>query len=156
MPQTISIRRATQADTCAVVRLLSILFAQEAEFKPEPEAQARGVRRILATPDHGAILVGERDNEIIGSVTLLFTTSTATGGEAALLEDLIVSASARGQGLGRDLLRAAIALCEKRSCTRITLLTDADNSTAQALYLSEGFTRSPMVAFRKPLPAPSR
>jgi ribosomal protein S18 acetylase RimI-like enzyme len=131
---------------CAV--LLGHLFAQEAEFQPDPEAQLRGLRRILGDPGQGQLLVARDGDRILGMVSLLWSTSTALGGPVAWLEDLVVAPGSRGLGLGRALLEAAAARCRALGVSRITLLTDGDNARAQALYRSFGFRTSPMVAMR--------
>ena len=59
--------------------------------------------------------------------------------EDAALEDLFVSASARGSGLGRAMLDAVVAAAVERGCKRIELDTGEDNAAALALYESAGF-----------------
>jgi len=81
-------------------------------------------------------------------VNLLFTVSTAEGGPAAWLEDLVVLPDRRGRGIGGELLAAAIASARGRGCTRITLLTDETNAPAQRFYGRAGFKRSRMVPYR--------
>ena len=55
------------------------------------------------------------------------------------LEDLFVDPSARGAGLGRAMVDAAIARAEERGCRRIELDTDEDNTAALSLYGAAGF-----------------
>lgn len=142
------INLATSNDVPALSKLLATLFAQEAEFLPNPEANQRGLARIINTPDIGAILVARRDNQIIGMVNLLFTISTALGEPVALLEDMVVFPDERSHGVGSQLLTEAIAYARKRGCLRITLLTDHDNLIAQRFYAKQGFTLSTMVPLR--------
>lgn len=139
---------ATVHDIPTLSNLLAALFAQEAEFTPNPEANQRGLARIINNPGIGAILVARKDHQIIGMVNLLFTISTALGEPVALLEDMVVFPEARGQGIGSQLLAAAIAHARQQGCQRITLLTDHDNQAAQAFYAKEGFALSSMVPMR--------
>ena len=139
---------ATAADIPALGTLLSLLFAQEAEFTPDVAAQQRGLAAIVDDPAVGAILVARDGAAVLGMVNLLFTVSTALGARVALLEDMVVVAKARNRGVGSELLREAIALARARGCRRITLLTDADNVRAQAFYRAQGFAMSPMVPLR--------
>ena len=46
---------ATEADVPALADLLSILFAQESEFTPNPEAQRRGLLAIVTNPAVGVL-----------------------------------------------------------------------------------------------------
>ena len=82
-------------------------------------------------------------------VSILFTVSTAEGGAAAWLEDLVVHPDFRKLGVGTKLVRRAIEGGKEAGCTRITLLTDASNSAAIRFYERDGFVRSAMVALRK-------
>lgn len=142
------IRLAIPADLPALCTLLDQLFAQEAEFTPNRAAQQRGLAAIINNPALGELLVAVADGRIVAMVNLLYTMSTALGERVALLEDMVVDAEARGEGLGSALLEQAIAHAREVGCRRITLLTDADNLAAQRFYSRQGFTRSPMLPLR--------
>ena len=144
----VTFRTAAPADIDALVGLLAVLFAQEAEFQPDADAQRRGLTRLLDAPDSGVILVAELDGAVVGMVSLLYLVSTALGARVALLEDMVVSAEQRGAGIGTGLLAAAVERCRVEGCRRITLLTDGDNHRAQRLYEGAGFGRSSMGVFR--------
>ena len=135
-----------------MVALLGRLFEQEAEFRPDPSRQRRGLLLILAEPERACLLVAERHGEVVGMISLLAIVSTALGARAAWLEDLVVAPAQRRQGVGRRLLQAALAEARRRGWRRISLLTDADNAAAQALYQAHGFTASPMRPYRKTVP----
>lgn len=143
-----SIVPATLEDIPALCRLLSLLFTQEAEFTPDPVAQARGLTRIITAPEIGEILVARENGEMMGMVNLLYTVSTALGAPVALLEDMVVAPEARGGGLGSRLLAHAIATARIHGCRRITLLTDVENHSARRFYERQGFTVSPMRPLR--------
>lgn len=142
------IEKATAADIPALRDLLSLLFSQEAEFTPNPEAQQRGLARIIGNPGIGAVLVARQDARLVGMVNLLFTVSTALGERVALLEDMVVSPAARGAGVGAKILAEAISFARAQGCKRITLLTDRDNEPAQRFYAKQGFVMSGMVPMR--------
>lgn len=142
------IEQATLADIPALSALLSALFAQEAEFTPNPETQAKGLARIIVDPKLGTILVARDAERILGMVNLLFTVSTALGERVALLEDMVVTPQARGAGVGSQLLTQAIAFARTQGCKRITLLTDADNEAAQRFYEKHEFALSGMLPMR--------
>ena len=143
-----NIELATPADIPTLCELLNLLFAQEAEFQPDTVAQQRGLKAILANPNVGEILVARQNGQIVGMVNLLYTISTALGGRVALLEDMVIASPMRGSGLGSQLLATAIEQAKQRGCSRITLLTDADNYAAQAFYQKQGFEQSPMIPLR--------
>ncbi len=147
-PLALRVDVACPADIPALADLLSLLFAQEAEFLPDRAAQMRGLSHIIDHPQVGAILVARDHDGVIGMVNLLYTVSTALGERVALLEDMVVSEQARGAGIGTLLLEAAIAHARAEGCKRITLLTDASNETAQRWYAHHGFSASSMVPMR--------
>lgn len=145
---TISLRQAVAADVSQLCELLALLFTQEADFTPDAERQARGLRLIIGQPEVGRIFCATDGDRIVGMVSILFTVSTAEGGRAAWLEDMVVHPTRRGQGLGERLLHEAIRGARADGCSRITLLTDATNSSAMRFYGRAGFARSQMVPFR--------
>jgi GNAT superfamily N-acetyltransferase len=139
---------ACTGDIAQLCELLAELFLQEAEFHPDAAKQTAGLRMIIENAELGRILVVREGDRLVGMVTLLFTVSTAEGGRAVLLEDMVVRATARGRGLGRKLLRQAIQFAREAGFVRITLLTDRVNRDARRFYEREGFSLSPMVPLR--------
>jgi GNAT superfamily N-acetyltransferase len=151
MDDILRISRAGLDDVPELCRLLTVLFTQEAEFKPDLAAQERGLRAILQAPQIGQILLARHQGHAIGMVSLLYTISTALGGRVALLEDMVIDPLARNLGVGSRLLEQAIAAARAADCLRVTLLTDADNVGAQRFYQRAGFLPSPMIPLRLPL-----
>ena len=139
---------ANASDIPALCELLAILFSQEADFKPDHDAQSRGLARIIGSPEIGLIVVARQDGLVVGMVNLLYTISTALGDRVALLEDMVVAPSARGSGVGSQLLEQAIQFARLNGCKRITLLTDRTNEPAQRFYQKHGFDFSAMVPLR--------
>jgi GNAT superfamily N-acetyltransferase len=143
------IETATLDDINALCDLLTILFSQEAEFKPDRQAQQTGLQAIISNPELGIILLARHNDKVVGMVSLLFSISTALGGRVAILEDMVVLPDKRGVGIGSALLNAAISTARDSGCQRITLLTDSDNAIARGFYEKHGFVRSSMLAFRR-------
>lgn len=54
-----------------------------------------------------------------------------------------VADKARGQGIGRKLLRALVEALAAQDVQRVSLSVEAGNTVAKALYRSEGFTDVP-------------
>lgn len=139
---------ATSQDIPALCELLGVLFSQETEFAPNHEAQRRGLAHIIGNPEIGHVLVARHDNDVVGMVSLLYTVSTALGAKVAWLEDMVVTPSTRGSGVGSHLLENAIEFARLNGCKRITLLTDQVNESAQRFYQRHGFKLSPMIPLR--------
>jgi GNAT superfamily N-acetyltransferase len=143
-----TITPAAPDDIPQLCTLLAILFAQEADFQPDAKKQSAALRQIIESPKTGRILILREGDGIAGMVNLLFTISTACGGKAAMLEDMIIHPSRRGDGLGNKLLQAAITLARCEGCLRITLLTDRVNDSAIRFYQRHGFGLSEMMPLR--------
>ena len=139
---------ARAEDLPQLVELLGILFTQEAELSADPRKQRRGLRRILRDPSIGRIYVARRGARVLGMVSILRTVSTAEGGPAGHLEDLVVQPDCRGRGLGSRLLAYAVRRSRAAGLRRLILLTDGDNFNAQRLYERAGFVRSGMLPMR--------
>ena len=77
---------------------------------------------------------------------------TAEGKRVLLLEDVIVSATYRGRGLGRHLVEQVCVWAAAEGMTRVTLLADRDNRPALDFYERLGFEASAMVVRRLRLP----
>jgi GNAT superfamily N-acetyltransferase len=144
----IEIRQALFDDIPGLCALLDGLFAQEADFTPDAERQARGLRLILDNPAAGRVFCAAQAGAIIGMVTILFTVSTAEGSRAAWLEDIVVHPDWRERKIGSLLLERAVAEARTAGCTRLTLLTDDANHQAMRFYSRAGFVRSAMAPFR--------
>ncbi|HJS38657.1 MAG TPA: GNAT family N-acetyltransferase [Burkholderiales bacterium] len=139
---------ATQSDVAQLVELLGILFTQEHELSPDPAKQRRALEMILADPSRARIYVAREDGKAIAMAALHFTTSTAEGGKVAGLEDCIVHPDHRRRGIGKALLAYVLEQARVEGALRVMLLTDGDNTRAQALYRQLGFTPSSMLAMR--------
>ncbi len=140
---------ATTADIAELCTLLGSLFTQEVEFTPDHNLQVQGLTAVITDQGVGAILLARDGGEIIAMVNLLYTISTALGGRVAILEDMVVSRAAQGQGVGTKLMEFALGFARDKGCKRITLLTDGDNTEAHRFYQRHGFDRSSMMVMRK-------
>jgi GNAT superfamily N-acetyltransferase len=146
-----SIECAKLDDAAALAELLAILFAQEEDFAADKAKQERALRLIIENPETGAVFIARNGSAPVGMVSLLFTVSTAEGGPACWLEDMVLHPDWRGGGLGTRLLQHAIGWARGRGFTRISLLTDKTNEGAIRFYRRQGFVESAMTVLRLPL-----
>lgn len=144
----IAFEPAREADLPQLVELLVLLFDQEAEFKPDEAKQGAALKMLLSDPVRGRIYVARDGRKVVAMASLLFTVSTAEGGKAAWLEDLVVHPEYRRQGTGQKMLAYVVSQARAEGVLRITLLTDMQNERAQALYRRAGFVGSPMRPMR--------
>ena len=146
----ITIRTAKPSDIAQLVELLKELFTIEADFDFDQEKQACGLN-LLLNSEKDCILVAELpgDNKVLGMCTVQTLISTAEGGTVGLLEDLIIAASFRHQGIGTKLLAEAVNWAECRGLKRLQLLADKNNLSALNFYQKQGWESTQLVCLRK-------
>lgn len=147
--EAISVSDATEQDMPALVSLLAELFGIEQDFQPDSDKQARGLRLLMATPQHGVIKVARTAaGAIVGMVSAQLVISTAEGAPSAWIEDMVVRRDWRSQGIGRTLLDAALDWARDQGATRAQLLVDLDNTPALGYYDRLGWQGSRLGARR--------
>lgn len=82
---------------------------------------------------HGA-LARDEDGTAIGLVHWLAHPSTWSSSDYCYLEDLFVEPSARGTGVGRELIEHVRRWAEQNRSTKVYWITAETNSVAQGLY----------------------
>lgn len=138
-----TIRRASYADIPAMANLLSELFAIEDDFAIDIEKQSRGLKLLLDT-ENTIVLVAQEEERAIAMATLQKLVSTVIGEYVGIIEDVIVSETHRGRGIGKSLLEALIVESEKAGLKRLALGADHRNLAAIAFYQKHGFSTSNM------------
>jgi GNAT superfamily N-acetyltransferase len=110
------------------------------ESSPSDEAMLEMSRGIIADPESFQLIARGPDGSALGYAMVDWKWSNLRGTRIAVMEDLFVTRSARGSGLGDRL----IAECAERARTAgspsLTWLTDPDNHRAQAVYDRAGAT----------------
>ena len=135
-----SVRRAQAADADTIGRLLYDFNTEYEEPTPDPPTIAQRVRELMAADDLVALLAG--DDEALGLAVLRFRRSLWTPGLECYLAELYVVPDRRGQGIGRALMEAGIALARERGADYMELNTSEDDVAARKLYERLGFSRS--------------
>ncbi len=146
--QPIFYRPADSTDITHLVVLLEKLFTIEADFCFSAEKQERGLAMLLQSTS-ATILVAQEDCTIVGMVSGQLIVSTAEGGPALLVEDLIVETSRRGRGIGRQLLLHIGNWAYSQGASRLQLLADRDNHTGLRFYSVTGWQLTRLICLRK-------
>ncbi len=148
----ISIRTVKTDDVPQLVALLKALFEIEADFDFDLDKQTRGLE-LLINNDQACILVAEsNDNKkLLGMCSIQVLVSTAEGGAVGLLEDLIVAADFRNQGIGAKLLAEAVSWAGRQGLKRLQLLADKNNSPALGFYQKQGWQSTQLVCLKQSL-----
>lgn len=135
-------------DIPAMTALLGQLFRLESDFMPDPLKQKEGLRLILQSPTACA-WVARTPQQVVGMVTLQTVVSTAEGGAAGALEDLIVAPAFRRNGIGRALVNTALDFAQANGIRRIQLLADVHNVGAIIFYRAMDWKQTNLVALRR-------
>ncbi|NDL59403.1 GNAT family N-acetyltransferase [Phytoactinopolyspora mesophila] len=112
------------------------------EAPEELERYVAAFETIDADP-HQFLAVAERDGEVVGTFQLTFISGLSRqGATRAQLEAVRVHSSARGSGLGRQLISWAIDEARRRGAALVQLTSDASRSDAHRFYERLGFEAS--------------
>ena len=133
---TPQVRVAAPADAEVVARLLCAFRDHEGRHWPPDETMRAGVQRLIGRDDGEYLLGGDPP---MGVVQLRYRYGVWWDAEDCHVEDVFVREEARGTGLGRALVAAAIDRARERGCRRLELDTAEENAPALALYRSLGF-----------------
>ena len=152
MSTDIAIRPACTEDIPKLCDLLSDLFARETDFESDQGRQSRGLNLLVHDQSgRSLVLVAASRDEIIGMCTVQTLISTAEGGLVGLVEDVIVRADSRGQGIGAKLLDTVIGWSKTRNMSRLQLLADWENGPALAFYSTCCWSPTSLICLRKHL-----
>jgi ribosomal protein S18 acetylase RimI-like enzyme len=132
-----TVRRAELADADAVGRLLHDFNTEYDDITPGPDALAERIRELIASGETIVLLAGGGPE---GLAVLRFRPALWTSGLECYLAELYVVPNRRGQGLGRALMKTAMAVAREEGADSMDLGTGDDDVAARALYESLGFS----------------
>jgi DNA-binding MarR family transcriptional regulator/GNAT superfamily N-acetyltransferase len=138
------LREDRPGDLGWIVERHGLLYAREWGFNQQFEALVAEVVASFARsrdPARERCWIAERDGERLGSVMLVnaYREAGVATVPTAKLRLLLVEPSARGLGLGRQLVAEALAFARKAGYRRMTLWTNDVLTAARAIYEKEGF-----------------
>jgi ribosomal protein S18 acetylase RimI-like enzyme len=128
------VRLAKPADAEAIGRLLHDFNTEFGDHTPGPAKLAERVRELLEADEITVLLVDD------GVAVMYFRPSLWTEALECYLAELYVVPDRRGQGQGRALLEASIALARETGADYVCLATSHDDVAARSLYESVGFS----------------
>lgn len=135
------VRLAEAADAETVAELLVAFRDHMGKDWPAADAFLTGVRRLMDDHDTDYLLGSAVEHAPpMGVVQLRFRHGLWRDGPDCLVEDVFVREEARGSGLGRALMTAAVARARERGARRMELDVNEANPAAVALYSSFGFS----------------
>jgi len=140
MQSKLQIRKFQQHDLNQVARLFD---AYRQFYQESPDLKlAEQYLEARVRNNESVILVAENtEGQINGFCQLYPTFCSVLAQPIYVLYDLFVAQDARGQGIARHLLDAAVVVGKENGKARLDLSTAKTNLTAQSLYESHGWIR---------------
>ncbi len=136
------VRSAERSDLAAILDL----YAQD-ELSTSPKATdlapiAEAFDAIASDP-RAFLYVAALDRLVVGTFQMdLLRHLTHGGGYVAQIEAVAVSRASRGQGIGTEMMRFALAEARRLGCIRAQLTSQKRRTRAHAFYEGLGFQRT--------------
>ena len=140
MSEAITIRRASEADMPALLRLFRGFMDYLGDPSPPDSALAGAIAPALSGPEAEVLVALDGAGEPLGYGHVRYHHSIWMAGPEAFLEDLFVLEAARDRGIGRRLLAEIFARARARGCRRLRLDTNEANARGIHLYEALGFS----------------
>ena len=132
---------ASADDLDSLAELLAELRDWRQQARPLDATLLQRTAAVLEGGDAEFLLArAENWDEPSGMCQLRFRGSVWSAGQHCHIEDLYVRSHARGRGVGRALLEAAVNRARARGCAHIDADVDEVNERAAKLYARAGFT----------------
>jgi GNAT superfamily N-acetyltransferase len=128
------IRRAQIGDAAEMARLSAQLG-----YPLSPAEMTRRLAKLLANERHH-VAIAARGERVLGWMHVEHR-STLEGGERAELMGLVVDASTRREGLGRELVGAAERWAESRGLPSLTVRSNVARELSHPFYEALGYSR---------------
>lgn len=138
----VTIRRAVETDA-ATIHGMIIELAAAIGMTEKVASRIEDIRDkgFGADPAFEA-LIAERDGAAVGLCLFFESFSSWDGRRGVYVQDIYVSDTARGFGLGRRLLAKAAAISRARGGSYLRLSVEVENDRAQAFYQRVGLVWS--------------
>ncbi len=140
MQTSLMIRPATAAD---IGQLLGLYMHLSSDNAPCPPDLARANLEKLGRYEGSAVLVGEVDDTLIVTCTLIVVPNLTRGGlPYAVIENVVTHPEHRQRGHGKAILETASERAWAHGCYKIMLSTGSKRPETLSFYESVGFTQS--------------
>lgn len=137
----ILVRRAMLADLGALLPLYQKLAANKITAAPGSRTGTGAVLADILDDPRRELVVAVAGGQLVGTADLLIVANLTHRGEPwAIVENVIVSETARRKGVGRALMEHLIARARAAGCFKLQLLSGKHRAEAHAFYRSMGLT----------------
>jgi GNAT superfamily N-acetyltransferase len=148
------IRAACQDDVQAIVAAVAALLDElagtpgsstsTAPTEHDLPAMEDAVCTLIENPWAGALFVADAEGSIVGVLASSWQLAIHVPGTYALIQDLWVSSSWRGRGIGAGLVAAIVELADRWEVGRVEVGLPREQfaqfAATEAFYLTNGFT----------------
>jgi ribosomal protein S18 acetylase RimI-like enzyme len=131
-------------DAAAIVAELIELLSQ---LSPDNASLDKEVLSERLRDERIRVVVASVDDRLVATATLTLLV-TLTDGLVGRVEDVIVSGTARGAGVGRQLMEALHAQARELGVAYLDLTSRPSREAANALYASLGYERRETNVYR--------
>lgn len=137
---TVAVRRAAKGDLPAILALYAQPEIDDGSVLSVEDAE-RIYRSFASYPDY-RLFVAIDGGRVVGSYTLLIMDNLGhLGARSAIIEAVVVDPVVQGMGVGKAMMRHALAEARAKGCYKAALSTNARRERAHAFYESLGFRR---------------
>ena len=133
------IRQATALDIPALLPLVEQYWIFEDIAGFDGPRVGRELARAAASPDLASAWIALANGPPVGYLLAVYVFSLEHLGLTAEIDEFFVLPSARGRGIGEELLRLAEAEFVRRGCTNVALQLGRGNDRARAFYRALGY-----------------
>lgn len=117
-----------------------MLFKKYQEFYEvqniDEEKNRKHLHMIMDNEELGKLFLAQDKSNYVGFATIYYSFSSRDAEKIAILNDLYVLSSNRGNGFGRQLMEHCFLYLKTRDINTVRWTTHHDNVTAQKLYNS--------------------
>ena len=134
------IRIACEADVACLLSLYKLLEVVAEPAVPLERALAR-FRELGSNPQH-KLYVAELGSTIVGTFSLIYIPGLShSARDSCVVEDVVVAAERQGAGIGKQMMRYAMAACVARHCYKLVLSSHVHRERAHRFYEGLGFRK---------------
>lgn len=134
------IRQARETDLPVILRLYQDLAGLYAGVHAVDAEECRSAWQRICADTRQYLLVAEVDDVVIGTLNLTIIPNLGHGGQPwAAIDNVIVSAECRGQGIGVTMLEEAGNIARQQRCYKIILSSNLVREKAHEFYRKLGW-----------------
>lgn len=138
------IRRAQAADAKAIGNLYRELNALSTPIVLPERISA------ITNSEHTHLLVCEDGSKVLATALVCLCQDVMFGNQPfALVENVVVSADCKREGIGKSMMDFIEAFCLEQDCSKIMLQTSSENRDAHDFYIAMSYDPDAKIGFIK-------